>query len=92
MKRGDDRYFETANVKMLLQVGEEDAEAVHDAVPDDIAHEAPEDRQPGPRASIRSDGRGCVLHVCCVRDPADFLVAAPASQCLTIDLMRGLAA
>ena len=56
MKRSDDRYLETANVKMLLQVGEEDAEAVHDAVPDDIAHEAPEDGQPGPGASIWSDG------------------------------------
>ena len=45
--------FPTAAVEVLLELGEEDSEAVHDAVPDEVAHEARKDGHPAPEPAVR---------------------------------------
>ena len=56
LERGDHRDLKTPGIEMLFELGNEDPEAVHDTVTDDIAHEAAKHGQPGPQTSIRSVG------------------------------------
>lgn len=56
LERGDNGNLKTSSIEMFFELGNEDPEAVHDPVTDDITHEASKHGQPGPQTSIRSAG------------------------------------
>ena len=47
-----DRYFSASNRKLFFELWNKHSEAVHDSITNNIAHEASEDCQPGPLASV----------------------------------------